>query len=96
MNNNPVYESSTILDDQEIVERNWNVILFNDDFHSFDEVIFQLQKATGCSLELAEHVANIAHTEGEAVAYVASKEKCEQVASILQQIKLLVEIRPES
>ena len=38
----------------------WIVILYNDDYHSFDEVILQLQKATGCSLETAEAIADAA------------------------------------
>jgi hypothetical protein len=30
------------------------VILYNDDWHTFEEVIVQLMKATGCSRERAE------------------------------------------
>jgi ATP-dependent Clp protease adaptor protein ClpS len=31
----------------------WMTLLFNDEVHSFDEVILQIQKATGYSLERA-------------------------------------------
>lgn len=71
--------------------RPWVVILYNDDFHNFDEVILQLQKATGCSLESAEAIAFEAHTSGRAIAYTGSMEECERVAAILRQIRLQVE-----
>ncbi|MDQ7053486.1 MAG: ATP-dependent Clp protease adaptor ClpS [candidate division KSB1 bacterium] len=35
----------------------WKVILYNDDIHTFDEVILQLRKATGCSDAEAERIA---------------------------------------
>ena len=31
----------------------WQVVLFNDEVHSFEEVIHQVQKAIGCPLERA-------------------------------------------
>ncbi len=70
----------------------WNVILYNDDVHTFDEVEWQLQKAIGCSLEVAEHIARTVHTEGRAVAYTGELEDCERVAGILRQIDLLVDV----
>ncbi|MBI2900555.1 MAG: ATP-dependent Clp protease adaptor ClpS [Planctomycetes bacterium] len=79
---------------QETVElqRPWNVVLFNDDVHTFDEVILQLQKATGCSLERAVQITYAAHTEGQAVAYGGCLERCEIVAAKLQEIRLRVTI----
>jgi len=70
----------------------WKVILFNDDIHTFDEVIVQLQKATGCSLQRAENIAFEAHTRGKAVAYNGNFQECFKVASVLREIQLLVEI----
>jgi ATP-dependent Clp protease adapter protein ClpS len=72
-------------------QRPWVVILYNDDWHSFDEVVFQVQKATGCSLEEAEWITYEAHTQGRAIAYTGTMEECERVAGILRQIKLQVE-----
>jgi ATP-dependent Clp protease adaptor protein ClpS len=80
--------------DEDVVIRQsgpWVVILYNDDYHGFDEVILQLQKATGCSLEDAEAIAFEAHSTGRAVAYSGTQEECEQVAGILRQIRLQVE-----
>lgn len=45
----------------------WRVILFNDEIHPFDVVVYALQRAAGLSLEVAEMVAFEAHTEGSAV-----------------------------
>ncbi len=68
----------------------WQVVLFNDESHSFDEVILQIQKATGYSLERAFELTMRVHTSGKAMIYVGSKEECEKVADILKQIQLIV------
>jgi ATP-dependent Clp protease adaptor protein ClpS len=67
------------------------VILYNCDCHTFDEVIGQMQKATGCSYEKGQEVANEVHTRGRAIAYTGSQEECERVANILREIRLQVE-----
>jgi ATP-dependent Clp protease adapter protein ClpS len=66
----------------------WQVVLFNDEVHSFDEVIFQLQKATGCSLERAFELTLRVHQKGKASVFFGTREKCERVASILERIGL--------
>ena len=65
-----------------------NVILFNDDNHSMDEVIFQVMKATGCSSSHATAVMMEAHTAGRAIAFTGHRERCEHVASVLGDIGL--------
>lgn len=70
----------------------WVVILFNDDYHAFDDVVAQVQKATGCSQAEAFHITYAAHTHGQAVAYVGTKPECERVAAVLREIDLRVEI----
>ena len=74
----------------------WMVILFNDDHHSFDEVITQVQKATGCSPAEAFQITYAAHTNGQAVASVGSMSECEHVASVLREIDLRVELEAAS
>ena len=69
----------------------WVVILYNDDYHGFDEVILQVQKATGCSQETAEAITYEAHLTGRAIAYTGTAEECERVAGVLRQIRLQVE-----
>ncbi len=80
------------LDEKTETQRPWQVILFNDEEHSMDEVILQLQKATGCSLENAVQIMLTAHHEGQAVAFGGPFERCEVVAAKLQEIKLRVSI----
>ncbi len=70
----------------------WQVVLFNDEVHSFDEVILQIQKATGYALERAVELTIRVHQKGKALVYMGSKEKCEKVSSVLQQIQLIVQI----
>lgn len=70
----------------------WNVILYNDDVHSFDEVVLQVQKATGAPPARAYDVTMEAHTKGRAVCYTGPLERCEHVAAVLRQIRLTAEI----
>ncbi|HET6382334.1 MAG TPA: ATP-dependent Clp protease adaptor ClpS [Armatimonadota bacterium] len=69
----------------------WVVILYNDEYHGIDEVVLQVQKATGCSLEKAVLITFTAHTEGRAICYDGTETECERVAGVLRQIRLQVE-----
>jgi ATP-dependent Clp protease adaptor protein ClpS len=81
-----------ILEEEETrLARPWVVILYNDDWHPYDQVVFQVQKATGCSLEEAEWITQEAHTQGRAIAYSGTQEECERVANVLREIRLQVE-----
>jgi ATP-dependent Clp protease adaptor protein ClpS len=66
----------------------WQVVLFNDEVHSFDEVILQLQKAIGCSLERAFELTLRVHQKGKASVFFGTQEKCDRVSSILERIGL--------
>lgn len=68
------------------------VILFNDDWHTFDEVIAQLMKATGCSYEKAEALTWEVHTRGKAVVYTGSLNECLRVSSVLEEIELHTQV----
>lgn len=85
-------EVETVTEEATRVDPPWNVLLYNDDFHSFDEVILQVQKATGISLERAVEITLEAHTQGRAVCFTGPLERCEHVAAVLRQIELTVEI----
>ncbi|MBM3463988.1 MAG: ATP-dependent Clp protease adaptor ClpS [Armatimonadetes bacterium] len=80
------------VDQEKKLQHPWKVILYNDDVHSMDEVVFQIQKATGASLEKATMIMEEAHRCGRAVAYSGSKENCQKVAAVLRQIRLQVEV----
>lgn len=66
----------------------YNVIILNDDYHTFDEVINQLIKAIRCDVDTAAKIAMEVHTTGEAVCFSGPFERCELVASILEEIGL--------
>lgn len=70
----------------------YSVILYNDDWHGFDEVILQLQKATECSLVEAARITYEAHQRGRAVCFRGSRERCHRVAGVLREIRLQVEV----
>jgi ATP-dependent Clp protease adaptor protein ClpS len=81
-----------ILEEEETrLARPWVVILYNDDWHPYDQVVFQVQKATGCNLEEAEWITHEAHTQGRAIAYSGTQEECERAANVLREIRLQVE-----
>ncbi len=68
------------------------VVLFNDNVHTFDDVIVQLCKATGCSVEEAEGKANEVHTRGKAIVFEGDLPDCLRVTSILEEIALHTQI----
>jgi ATP-dependent Clp protease adapter protein ClpS len=74
------------------LDQPWRVILFNDDLHTFEEVIFQLVKATGCATERAEELAWQVHTHGKAAVYEGAFEECFRVQGVLREIQLVTEI----
>ena len=70
----------------------WNVILFNCNCHTFDDVIEQLMLAIGCSSEKASQLAQVADQFGEVKVYEGSNEDCERVANIIGSIGLVVKV----
>ena len=71
----------------------WFVVLFNDEVHTFEEVIGQIVKATGCSRDKAEDLAWTVHNEGKATVYEGTFEECFEVQSVLKEIQLVTEIQ---
>lgn len=68
------------------------VIVYNDDWHTFDEVILQLIKAIGCDEAAAEAHAWTVHTQGRALVFAGDRSDCERVAGVLREIRLQVEV----
>ncbi len=73
----------------------FKVILYNDDVHTFDEVIVQLIKAIGCSFEKARDFAFTIHVKGQALVYIGDLNACLKVTSILEEIGLHTQIVSE-
>ncbi len=67
-------------------------ILFNDEVHTFDEVINQIMKATGCDLPTAEERTWEVHNAGKSCVYTGELVKCLQVTSILEEIELMTQV----
>jgi len=80
--------------DVSAVEGPLKVILFNDEVHTFDEVIAQLIKATGCSSTRAEGLAWEVHTTGKAVCFEGGLGDCLRVSGVLEEIGLHTMIEP--
>ena len=87
-------ETEVALEDEteERLDSPWRVILYNDNIHTFDEVIFQLMKATRCSTSEAEELAWRVHMQGKAAVYEGSFEECFQVQGVLNEIQLVTEL----
>ncbi len=79
-------------DVEERLDEPWRVILYNDEIHSFEEVILQLIKALGCPVERAEHLALQAHFNGKTAVFEGSFEECFRVQGVLREIQLVTEI----
>ena len=79
-------------DAEERHDEPWKVILYNDDIHSFDEVILQLIKATGCSMAEAVRITFKAHLKGKALAFTGTFDECFRVNGVLREIQLVTEI----
>jgi ATP-dependent Clp protease adaptor protein ClpS len=70
----------------------FKVILYNDDWHTFDEVIVQLIKAIQCNIEDARAFAFEVHVKGLAVVFNGSLQKCLKVSSVLEEIELHTQV----
>lgn len=90
MSTNPLEQ--TYQDEEVLTKDPAKVILFNDDVHTFEEVIGQLIKAIRCSQEKAESLAWEVHTSGKAVVYTGEIARCMEVSGILEEIELMTQI----
>jgi ATP-dependent Clp protease adapter protein ClpS len=68
------------------------VILFNDEVHTFEEVIGQIIKATGCDLTKAEALTWEVHNSGKAMVYEGEMRNCVRVSAVLEEIDLATRI----
>ena len=68
------------------------VILFNDEVHTFDEVITQIIKAVSCDTHRAEALTWEVHNSGKATVYEGEMAHCIQVSGVLEEIELMTHI----
>src|SRR3954470_9756207 len=75
-----------------VLELPVKVFLFNDNFHTFDEVINQVCKAIGCSEQRAEEIAWEVHTRGKSMVFDGEIGECLRVSSVLEEIGLHTQV----
>jgi ATP-dependent Clp protease adapter protein ClpS len=68
------------------------VILFNDEVHTFEEVIGQIIKAIRCSRTKAEALTWEVHNSGKAMVFEGEMVRCVEVSGILEEIQLMTQI----
>lgn len=90
---NPLIEVEQDESEEKSLQEPWKCILFNDDFHTFDEVIYQIMLATGYEETKAESIAMKAHKFGKAIVYSGEAEECIRISAVLEEIYLLTEIQ---
>ncbi|RPI15045.1 MAG: ATP-dependent Clp protease adaptor ClpS [Ignavibacteriae bacterium] len=74
--------------DIDISREGFTLILFNDSYHDFDEVIEQVIKATGYNYDKAEEITLEAHNKGKAAVLTGELDICLKAQSVLEEINL--------
>src|SRR5699024_9630779 len=82
-----------ITDVEDDIKTPWRVMLYDDDIHTFVEVIQQLMKALQCDVSYAEELTYKVHNEGKASVYEGTFEACLKINNILEEIQLITEIK---
>ena len=92
----PTLDPSIQIEKEEVIEDSIQeparVILFNDEVHTFEEVINQIIKATGCDQAKAEALTWEVHNTGKAMVYEGEITRCVQVSNVLEEIELMTQI----
>jgi len=85
-------ELTNIEEEKADIDLGSRVVLFNDNWHSFEEVISQIMKATKCSFIEARDKTFEVHINGKAVVYSGVLKDCLMVSGILEEILLHTQI----
>jgi len=88
----PFGQEDSQFDEEVAVAAPVRVLLFNDEEHSFDEVINQIIAATRCSYTLAEALTYEVHHRGKAMVFEGEINDCLQVSTILEEISLQTQL----
>lgn len=78
---------------KEAIQTPWRLVLYNDEVHTFEEVIQQLIKALKCGRGRAEELTLKVHSEGKAIVFEGEFEECLKRDYILREIELITEIK---
>jgi len=80
------------IDEETTIGIESRVVLYNDNWHTFEEVIVQLIKAVNCTFEKARDYAFEVHVKGKSIVFNGSMKDCLKVSSILEEIALNTQI----
>lgn len=83
---------SELEDEKTNIDGGSRVILYNDDWHTFEEVISQIIKATKCSFTEARDKTFEVHVNGKAIVFIGEIKDCLKVSAILEEILLHTQI----
>ena len=75
-----------------LVQQPAKVILYNDEEHTFDEVIGQIIKVIRCDAAKAEGLTWEVHNSGKAAVFEGTMDDCLEVSHILEEIALHTQI----
>ena len=67
-------------------------ILFNDEVHTFEEVISQIIKALRCDRGKAERLTWEVHNQGRSCVYSGDLKRCLEITHVLEEIQLMTQI----
>ena len=84
-------EQEEILIDKDVPLQR-KLVLYNSN-HIWDDVVMQLQKATGFDMVHCEQIAVIAHTTGKSVVKSGEYNELSKIDSVLREISLVTEIQ---
>lgn len=73
----------------------WVVIVYDNDYNTYNEVIAILMKATGCSAQEAYIEAWEIDHLGKSVVHHGEREECDRAANIIAEIGIRVEVSRE-
>ncbi len=73
----------------------WIVTVFNNEYNTWEEVVFILMAGTGCTEEEAEIETWEIDRLGKSVVHHGEQNECENAASIIARIGIRVEVSQE-
>ena len=90
-------ETDTEMQEDEVPEEQWRVVLHNDEVHTFNYVIRSLQKVMGTlDKKKAFDICTVTHGQGQATVDTCWKEQAMKYCLGLQRQGLTASIAPES
>lgn len=88
-------EAPEIRDSQGGSGDHWIVTVYNNEYNTWDEVVFILMAATGCTQEEADMETWEVDNLGRSVVHHGAQDVCETAAEIIAQIGIRVEVSEE-